>query len=278
VSARRIRVIAFNPSDNVLEIPEVQRKLEDLKEDATALFDERSDSDYGHFAAGQSSILARRPIHIVGTFRLGTDLANDGNLIMSDRNFLRYFPDLRLRDPALRLVEVGLLRLKPEADVERVRQALQAALGPQWLSVLTKDEYVAKERAFWNRKTPIGTVFNVGALLGLIVGAVICYQVLSSDIADHLAEYATLKAIGYGNTFLIGVVITEALILSFAGFLPGVAVGSLLYGLLAWSTGLLMVLSPARAGLILGLTVLMCLGSGLLAIRKLLAADPAGLF
>jgi putative ABC transport system permease protein len=124
----------------------------------------------------------------------------------------------------------------------------------------------------------VGTIFWVGALLGLVVGAVICYQILSSDIADHIAEYATLKAMGRTNVFLVGVVFIEALILSIVGFAPGIVLSGLLYRGLAGYTGLLMNLTLGRAALVLGLTVLMCLGSGMFAIRKLLTADPAGLF
>ncbi len=97
-------------------------------------------------------------------------------------------------------------------------------------------------------------------------------------IADHIAEYATLKAMGRTNAFLVGVVIVEALVLSLVGFVPGIVLSGLLYRGLAGYTGLLMNLTLGRAGLVLALTVLMCLGSGLVAIRKLITADPAGLF
>jgi len=277
-TARRIRVLAFDPADHVFLIRDVEDKAAELGAPGTALYDEKSNRAYGRIGPGLRTDLARRPVRVIGTFRLGTDLVNDGNLIMSDRNFLRYFPDRRLRAPDLRSVEVGLLRLSRGADPRRVRATLQDELGPRGVRVLTKDEFLAREREFWDVRTPIGTVFSIGALLGLVVGAVICYQILSSDIADHLSEYATLKAMGRPNAFLVGVVIAEALILSVVGFVPGIAISGVLYRGLAGYTGLLMDLSPPRAALVLALTVVMCLLSGLFAIRRLLSADPAGLF
>jgi putative ABC transport system permease protein len=277
-TARRIRVLAFDPADHVFLLRDVEEKAAELAAPGTALYDEKSNRAYGRIGPGLRTDLARRPVRMIGTFRLGTDLVNDGNLIMSDRNFLRYFPDRRLRAPDLRSVEVGLLRLSPGADPRRVRAALEDKLGPRGVRVLTKDEFVAREREFWDVRTPIGTVFSIGALLGLVVGAVICYQILSSDIADHLSEYATLKATGRPNAFLVGVIVAEALVLSVVGFVPGIAISGVLYRGLAGYTGLLMDLSAPRAALVLALTVLMCLCSGLFAMRRLLSADPAGLF
>jgi putative ABC transport system permease protein len=276
--ARKIRVIAFNPDDRVLNIPELLEGAARLKEPDTGFFDTRSVTAYGHFEDGQESILARRPVRVVGTFQLGTDLANDGNFVMSDQNFLRYFPDPRLIEPELRLVDVGLLRLKLGADADEICSVLQSALESQNVKVFTKEAYLKRERAFWNARTPIGVIFRVGVALGLVVGMVICYQILSSDIADHLSEYATLKAMGYSNAFLIGVVVVESLVLSATGFVPGIALSVVLYqGLASW-TGLLMQLNPLRTLVILGLTVAMCLASSVFSIRKILSADPAGLF
>jgi putative ABC transport system permease protein len=115
-------------------------------------------------------------------------------------------------------------------------------------------------------------------VLGFVVGMVICYQILAGDVADHAAEYATLKAIGYPNRYLSGVVLQEALILAAAGFVPGMAVTFGIYLLLAELTGLPLRLTPGRFGLVLGLTVVMCVASGLLALRKVQTVDPAEVF
>jgi putative ABC transport system permease protein len=285
-TARKIRVLAFDLDDLPRLLPEVADKVDALREPDTALFDSKSRPAYGLSSEVVSDLgrhpvrtdLARRPISLVGTFTLGTDFTTDGNLIMSDQNFLRYFPDRGLREPELRTVEMGLLQVAPGTDPRALARRLEGLLSDRGVKVLTKSEYLAREATFWNKRTPVGGIFWACAVLGLVVGGVICYQVLSSDIADHIAEYATLKAIGNSNGYLIGVVVAQALILSVGGFFPGIALSAVLYDELARWTGLLMVLSPGRAALVLGLDVLMCLASSLFAIRKVLSADPAGLF
>jgi len=99
-----------------------------------------------------------------------------------------------------------VLRVRSGADLERLRAAIQAALPPD-VEVLTKPGLVAKEQGFWDKVAPIGTVFNIGVVMGFIVGLVICYQVLYSDVSDRLGEFATLKAMGYSNAWLFARVV-----------------------------------------------------------------------
>jgi putative ABC transport system permease protein len=137
---------------------------------------------------------------------------------------------------------------------------------------------IAGERAFWLSHTPVGTVFWLGVILGYVVGLVVCFQVLSSDIRDHLPEYATLKAIGYGNLHLAGVVCRQAIWLALLGFVPGTLLALWVYDSLRRQTGLPMQMANETIGLVLVLTLAMCLTAACLAIRKLFAADPAELF
>jgi putative ABC transport system permease protein len=172
---------------------------------------------------------------------------------------------------------MGLIELADGADAETVLARLRSLL-PIDVKVMTKDQFVAAERGFWGSSTPIGYVFSFGVVLGFIVGVIICYQILYADISDHLREYATLKAMGYQARFFTWVVLEEALLLSLFGFLPALALSEVLYRALASTTGLLLHLTPERAAIVLGMTIAMCVVSGLLTIRKVLSADPAELF
>jgi putative ABC transport system permease protein len=146
------------------------------------------------------------------------------------------------------------------------------------MDVLTIEEFMERERRFWLDNTPIGFVFGLGMALSFVIGMVICYEILSSDVADHLAEYATLKAIGYPNRYLSVVVLQQALLMAASGFLPGVGIAWVIYRILGYLTSLPMWMTPGRVGLVLGLTMLMCAGSGLLALRKAQELDPAEVF
>jgi putative ABC transport system permease protein len=114
--------------------------------------------------------------------------------------------------------------------------------------------------------------------MGFIVGTVIVYQILYSEVSDHLAEYATLKAMGYTQTYLLLVVLQEAFILATLGYIPGFAIAMIQYNLARSATLLPIFMTVSRAVTVLILTILMCFISGAIAVRKLKSADPADIF
>jgi putative ABC transport system permease protein len=170
-----------------------------------------------------------------------------------------------------------LIRLKEGADPVAVRDALRAFL-PQDVLVMTKPDFVARERAYWNGATPIGYIFAFGAIMGFVVGAIVVYQILFADVSEHINEYGTLRAIGYGNGFVSGIVMQQAAILAVFGYLPGAVAAHFLYGAAAAATRLPLHLTVDRGLTVLLLTVLMCLLSGFLALRKVRKLDPAEVF
>ena len=113
---------------------------------------------------------------------------------------------------------------------------------------------------------------------GFVVGLIICYQVLATDIGDHMGEFATLKAMGYSTSFFTAVVVTQALLLSVVSFVPGFLIALTAFNIINVSSGLIMFLNVQRTATVLGLTVAMCVISGVIALRKLLSTDPASLF
>jgi putative ABC transport system permease protein len=196
---------------------------------------------------------------------------------MSHSSLEEIFPDrlgLTKGDDA---VTVGLLRVRPDVDLERLRSSIEAAL-PADVRVLSKAGLIAKEQGFWDHVAPIGTVFSIGVVMGFIVGLAICYQVLFADISERLAEFATLKAMGYSDYRLFSIIVAQAVYLSLLGYLAGLGVSLLLFGVVHEATGLPMSLHLSDAAAILGLTVVMCVSSGCLAARRLASADPAQLF
>lgn len=279
--ARPIRVLSWDLAESIWLDPsgEFGPQQLALRAPRTALMDRWSKSHFGFHPDRptelQAGELAGRPLTIVGWFELGTDFAHEGNLIMALDNFVEYFA-YRSRDPRER-VDLGIVRVSATADPNAVARDLERVLGRE-LRVLTKPAFVRKEIGFWARNTPIGVIFAVGAVIGFAVGVIICYQILATDIAEHLSEFATLKAMGYSNRYFVGLVIRQALYLAGLGFLPGWGLSWLLFQFNSQATGLLMRMTWDRVGVIVLATVVMCVVSGLLALRKLLAADPASLF
>ena len=213
-----------------------------------------------------------RQVQIVGRFRLGASFVADSNLIGSDQTFLKLFPERSANQ-----IDIGVIKLMPEADVSTVQAALKAVL-PDDILVLTQAELADRERTVWEIESPIGFIFGFGTIIGFIVGIVIVYQVLYADVADHLSEYATLKAMGYSDRYLTGVLIQESLILATLGFIPGFWLSVGLYYIASSAILLPIAMTVNRAILVFLLTYIMCLTSGMVTLRKLRTADPADVF
>ncbi|MBD0385279.1 MAG: FtsX-like permease family protein [Nostoc sp. C3-bin3] len=275
---RSILIFGMNPETNIVNLPGVQENLDKLKLPDVVLFDRSSRVEYGPIAANYdqgktvTAEVRRRRIKVEGLFTLGASFGADGNLITSDINFLRIFNN-RQRG----LIDIGLIRLKPGANSTIVAQELRKYL-PSEVNVLTKEEFIEFERNYWANSTAIGFIFTLGTVMGFIVGTVIVYQILYTEVADHLSEYATLKAIGYTQNYLLTVILQEALLLAVLGYLPGIVFALFMYKSAREATLLPVFMSFDRAVMVLILTILMCIISGAIAVRKLRSADPADIF
>ena len=274
-----ILTFGINPNQSPFSLPEVNQQLPKLKLLNQVLYDQAGrESFFGNVPQQLQQTpslpvqINNRSTQVVGTFTLGASFAADGNLIASHSTFLRLFPERRPHE-----IDVGLLKLKSNADIEQVQSALQARL-PKDVLVLTLDELITREKNYWSNGSPIGFIFDFGTVIGFLVGLVIVYQILYSDVSDHLPEYATLKAMGYSDSYLVGVLVQEALILAVLGFLPGLVLSSGLYFIAKSATLLPIGMTLSRAVLVLVLTIVMCTASGGVALRKLQAADPADVF
>ncbi|MFP4099478.1 ABC transporter permease DevC [Coleofasciculus sp.] len=277
-ATRAIMVFGFNPANPVLDLPDVNQNLNKIKIENGVLFDDTSRPEYGaiaqlfHQKQEVTTEVEERRIRVVGLFSLGASFAADGNIVTSDLNFLRIFPR---RDR--RLIDIGLVQLKPGANLQKVLTNMRQEL-PDDVTIFSKQEFIDFEKNYWQTSTAIGFVFTLGTIMGFVVGTVIVYQILYTDVSDHLPEYATLKAMGYTNRYLLMVVFQEALILAVLGYIPGMVIASGLYGLTKAATRLPMMMTLTKTITILILTIIMCCVSGAIAVRKLKAADPADIF
>lgn len=273
-----VQVIAANPNELVFNLPGMQQNLKPIKMPDVVLFDRGSRPDFGPIATDfdqgkkiETEVGGRR-IKVGGVVELGASFGSDGNIVTSDLNFFRLFKDRKAG-----LIDIGLIKLKPGANPETVVAQLRQYL-PKDIQVLSKQEFIQKEKDYWATSTPIGFIFALGTVMGFIVGTVIVYQILYSEVSDHLSEYATLKAMGYSQTYLLLVVFQEAFILASLGYIPGFGFAVFLYSIAKNATLLPIYMTVSRAILVFLLTMLMCFISGLISVRKLQAADPADVF
>ncbi len=274
---RAVQLIGLDAAAGAVGFTGLAPLVEALKQPDTIAFDVRSRPEFGPIASlfaerGPFDVqLGNRQMRLVGLVEIGPSFGADGNAVMSETNFRRVF-ERRVSN-----TDLVALKLREGADVKAVQTRLRTLL-PGDVVVLTHAELVAHERSYWENGTPIGFIFVFGSLMGLVVGMVIVYQILFSDIASHLSEYATLKAMGYSNGYLSRVVMSEAFILAVIGFIPGLLLSTWLYNWVGAATFLPLSMYPERAVTVFVMIFVMCTLAGLLAMRKLRDANPADMF
>lgn len=214
-----------------------------------------------------------RTITAYATFAGGGGFGGDGYMLVSDQTFLSLFPTRSSSAP-----DHVLLSLRPGAETETVIARLKTLISDPSLRIRSYQEAAQEDLRYQQTKRPTGIIFGFGVLIGVLVGIVIVYQVLSTDVADHLREYATFKAMGYGPRFFLGIVFEEALVLGIMGFIPGLVVGTTILTLMGKITTLPLGMTPSMAVTVFLGTIIFSALSGAIATRRLGAADPADLF
>ena len=266
---RRLIVISFPPDDAPLAIGKPEDIAAALRAPGTVLFDRLSRPIYSDIRPGQDVELDGTSYRVGGLVAIGPDIINDGAMVMSDGSWLAAHPNAQ---PIM-----GVVRLKAGTDPEKARRAMLAALPPD-VAIYTPDEVRKREINFTLRSAPIGILFGIGMLAGLVIGAITCYQILFNEIVDRIDQYATLKAMGFSNAFLRRVILEQALLLSTGGFIAGTIASALAYAYVARRTALAIQLSPFSVLVIFVLATAMSVVAGLLALRRVESADPAELY
>jgi putative ABC transport system permease protein len=297
---RGIITMGTDPNDPGFARDDINDATRLLTDPRYVLVDVKSTRDYGprngrRFSEadiGVETALGPDLVEIVGLFKLGAGMASNGACLTNEQGFVRACPWQTIDD-----VTFGLVKLREDANPDDVRRQLQVIYGipdPQFdplalstdpaaltnrnVEILTRAEVNEREEYRWVHETPLGQIFSLGVWVALFVGVAIVYQVLSTDIANMMSEYATLKAMGYGAGYLTRVVLLQAVLLALVGYVPSLIVSWGLYRLLEALSGMPMVMTPWIMISVLLLAILMCVISGMAALRKLYQADPADLF
>ena len=276
-----LRLIGYDPDTQVLNLPEVLAQKELLKTPNYVLFDTLGNRNTGPIAEAfkangyQDLILSdfSKTFRVVGLFKLGSTFAADSNLISSDTTAIQ----LAFRQINAGEISMGVIRLKPGANIQRVQRFLKRNYGGE-LQVLTKPELIAQERDYWNTVSSFGVIFGFGTIMGILVGGVVVYQVLYTDVSDHLKEYATLKAMGFADGFILIIVVQEAFLLGVSSFIPAPLISTVMYAFLTAASGIRIEMTSDKTILVGALTLGVCAASAAIAIRRLRDADPASVF
>ena len=265
-------IFGLSPAAPIFHDPSINRQLAGLQAPLTMLVDSNSRPSFGPWAVGGQAKVNGALLGVVGNYALGMGLLADGSAIMSEDNFMRLYGQ-----PELPRVNFGLIKLTPGTTPAAAVEALRRAL-PADVVVLTRDEIIRREERYFVSVKPVGIMFQVGMLVAFIVGAVILYQILSSEISNRMREFATLKALGYTENFIYRIGIYQGLLFSLLGYIPSLLLALGLYRLLRALSGFPVYMDWTRVFGVLGLSLVMCAIAAALSLGKIKRADPADLF
>ena len=274
---RTLMVYGFDPESNLMNIPEVINEREKIKIKDQVFFDRASRPEFGPVESWIATGRAQTEINnykvtLSGTYLMGTSFAADGNVITSEQNFLRIFPNRSMSE-----IDLGFIRAHDPSRITQIKQDIEAMMGKE-VMVLTYAELIAYEQAYWQNSAPVGFIFGMGVIMGLMVGMVIVYQILFTEISNNISQFATLKAMGYPQSYLVKVVFASAMYLALLGFVPGFALSLYLYQLAEQNIFIPFPMPVSKIAFVFSLILGMCFVAGAFAIRKLKSADPADMF
>jgi putative ABC transport system permease protein len=265
-------VIGFDPASGVLTPPSIEDQRALLSRPDTLLVDSTTRPIFGPIESGRVVEIGDRSETIGGQYELGTGFMGLGVALVSETNFARLFPRR-----GLALVNLGAITLKPGVDPDRAAHDLQRVTGPD-TELFTRARLAKREMSYWTTRTSVGLIFGSGLLISIVVGVMVVYQIVSAQVARQLPQFATLKAIGYGDRALAGAVATMSLIIAVAGYAPALGAAALLYGEIREKTMLPVTLSFSHTAWVLAAALVMAAVSALLAVAGLRRADPADVF
>lgn len=271
-----IQAFGFDPEHPPFLLDEVRAQSDRVRDADSLLIDRRSRPFLGMSGDLREAELNDRKMKVVGSFALGPDFMANGTVMMSARTFAGLLTGNSENLTAVP-VEFGVIKVQPGADIAKVRQALAAAL-PNEVRVLTKPELIDFERAFQADLSSAGPIFWMGTFVGFIVGMLISYQIIYTDLSDHLPQYATLKGMGYRTGYLVRTVFEQAALSAAAAYVPAWLLTLVLYEVIGYLALLPLHMTVRQTLVSFGLTLGMCLLSAALAIRRVIVADPAEVF
>ena len=267
-----ILTLGVDPTDSPFALAEITSRLPLLNRRRAALTDLQIGRSFRELAPGGEVEVGGRRIDVVDGFHAGPGFAAKAVVLVSRATFADLF-GARWDHT----VSLGLLRLAPGAELADVLARLDEAL-PADTQAWSRQKVLAHDRHYYLSIKPIGIMFISGVVIALLVATVVLYQTVSSDIRNHLGEYATLEAMGYAPLRLRVLVVEQGALVALLGFVPAALAAWVLYGKIDQILRLPMPMTWERIAQVLALCLGASLLTSLLAIRRLESADPADLF
>jgi putative ABC transport system permease protein len=240
--------------------------LRKLSEPFTVLIDRSECGRLGIQKEGDRAVIATRTVRVVGFVDGLRSLG--GAYVFCSKETARVL--LWQSDAETNFI---VARMHNPADAARVAARLRDRTKFPNMTAMTRDEFSLRSRMHWMMTTKAGLALAFTALLGLLVGAVVTSQTLYAATAAAQREYATLRAMGIPRWRLKMSVLAQSFWVGLGGLIVAAPI-TLALAQAATMINIQVRLSPIiviPAGIV---TMVMALGSGLLALRSLQRTDP----
>jgi putative ABC transport system permease protein len=281
-TVRTLLGIGIELDDPALKLERLDADVRALRIPGRILFDRKSQPSYGdvigrlqreasvEMTTASFAAPLQEPLTVVGSHVLGGTVVYFGTALMSAATLTS------ITSQPLQRINVGVVGLKADANASEVAPQLQQIL-PDGTRAMTVPSFIQLEKRFWSKETPIGFLFDFGALIGFLISGIYIYQVLFQIVDENLSEYAVLKSMGYPNSFFTVLVVCTATILALAAIPPAVIASFVVYEICVAATLLDLELTVTRALGVGALTILIAAMSAWFAKRRLNRIDPAAL-
>lgn len=253
----------------------IEGDLTDLRRDAAILVDER-DLKTKLFLerAGQATRIGDRisindtEMVVAGTF------ASPPSFFWDPMVYTTYTKALRLAPPERNLTSFVLVKLKPGADVEAVRNQIESRTR---YIARTGDEFEAMTSGYILEKTGILVNFGLAVGLGFVIGLIVTGQTFFNFTLDNLRYFASLKAMGASTPRLIGMVLSQVITVTLLAYGIGVGVAALAGGFIR-EAGLAFTMPWQVLALTLGAMMLVAVLSAILSLTKVIRLEAGVVF
>jgi putative ABC transport system permease protein len=267
-------LIGLDDPGTFVRDPVIRRGMKSLISSHSLLMDSYSEPDIGPLATGTTAKIGGEDgeqVSISGHFRLGLFFYGEGSAIVRNTDF----PRLTDRDSSK--VSIALFQLRPGVDPQKAKKDLEAIV-PEHTLVFTRDELLQQERDYFLSVRPVGIMIYISMLIACLVGTVIIIQVLSTEVANRMKEYAVLKAMGSSPAFVYGIGVTQSVLVGLGGLLPALAAGAGVLWYIELRTHLESALGLALSGKMLAITLAASICAAAVVLGRVQRADPAALY
>lgn len=241
-----------------------------LAEPDTVLID-AADMNKLDVAPGDTAEINGRRVRIVG---LTNGLRGLGGV-----NVIASVATTRALDPAAApkgRVGYVLARFDTPENVAAATKALNMVGKRAGFEAMQADAFADRSTLYWLAESGAGIAFIFGSIVAVAVAVIITSQTLTAAVVGSIREYAALRALGFSMGSLRAIVLEQSAWVGVAG-LAAAGGMTLLLAAVARTQGVPIVLSlPMMAGAGI-LIILVALGSGAWALRRVGKADPASL-